>query len=162
MKEAEESYLTSLKLYQLLAEKDKIHLPEVAVASYNLGIFYQETREEDVNEYLRLAFETAGQCLELSEQCREIYENLENEPLYEGQETGTSEDMDEGSMTDSEAAYENAEESAEIEESEDAESDRADSETETESDSEAETKAESEEIGKQKSGGWFQKLFGKK
>ena len=128
MKEAEESYLTSLKLYQLLAEKDKIHLPEVAVASYNLGIFYQETREEDVNEYLRLAFETAGQCLELSEQCREIYENLEDEPLYEEQATGTSEDMDEGSLKESEA----------------------------------ETEAESEEMGKQKSGGWFRKLFGKK
>ena len=44
------------------------------------------------------------------------------------------------------------EEAAERIESEDAESDRAESETET----------ESEEIGKQKSGGWFWKLFGKK
>lgn len=147
IKEAEESYQTSLKIYQLLAEKDKIHLPEVAVASYNLGIFYQEIREEDVNEYLRLAFETAGQCLDLSEQCREIYENLEDEPLYEGQETETAEETAEYSVTDGVAEGEKTFEAAQGLEAAAAEPEKNDSE---------------EENSEKKSGSWFRKLFGKK
>lgn len=147
IKEAEESYQTSLKIYQLLAEKDKIHLPEVAVASYNLGIFYQEIREEDVNEYLRLAFETAGQCLDLSEQCREIYENLEDEPLYEDLKKEAAEETAEYSVTDGVAEGEKTFEAAQGLEAAAAEPEKNDSE---------------EENSEKKSGSWFRKLFGKK
>lgn len=83
LKEAEMCYQMALLVYRKLAEADESHLPDVAVACYNLGLFYQDTRDEEVNDQLREAFETAGKCLEVSEQCREIYENLENEPLYE-------------------------------------------------------------------------------
>lgn len=82
LEQAEESYQTSLEIYRKLAEEDSSHLSDVAIACYNLGLFYQEIRDEEVNDYLREAFETAGKCLEDNEQCREIYENLENEPLY--------------------------------------------------------------------------------
>lgn len=148
IKEAEKSYKTSLHIYQILAEKDKIHLPEVAVASYNLGIFYQEIREEDVNEYLRLAFETAGQCLDLSEQCREIYENLEDEPLYDDLKKETAEGTAEDTVTTAEAEGEKDFEIAEGLES---------AETESEKNS-----SEAEKSSEKKSGGWFRKLFGKK
>ena len=47
-----------------------------------MGRFRQETKDEDINDYLREAFEIAGRCREDNEQCRDIYENLENEPLY--------------------------------------------------------------------------------
>lgn len=85
LKEAETCYQMALLLYRKCAAEDAQYQPDVAVACYNLGIFYQETREEDVNEQLREAFEIAGKHLESSEQCREIYENLEDEPLYEAE-----------------------------------------------------------------------------
>lgn len=82
--DAERCYKIALQIYEQMAARDEKHLPGVAIANYNLGLFYQEIRDEDVNEYLRAAFEIAGKCLDSSEQCREIYENLEDEPLYDG------------------------------------------------------------------------------
>ena len=87
LEEAETSYLTALEIYRKIAENDDSHLSDVAIASYNLGRFYQETKDQDVNEYLREAFEIAGQCRDNNEQCRDIYENLEDEPLYGETET---------------------------------------------------------------------------
>lgn len=83
LEEAENSYKAALEIYRKLAAEDETRLPDAAVASYNLGRFRQETKDEDVNEYLREAFEIAGKCREYSEQCRDIYENLEDEPLYD-------------------------------------------------------------------------------
>lgn len=93
LEQAEASYQASLNIYRKLAEADTSHLSDVAIASYNLGLFYQETKDEEVNDYLREAFETAGKCLEDNEQCREIYENLEDEPLY-GHREGESDQTD--------------------------------------------------------------------
>lgn len=90
LEEAENSYRTALELYRKIAETDEKHLSDVAIASYNLGRFYQEIKDEDVNEYLREAFEIAGKCRETNEQCRDIYENLEDEPLYGEPESGKS------------------------------------------------------------------------
>lgn len=88
LEEAEDSYRTALEIYRKIAETDEKHLCDVAIASYNLGRFYQEIKDEDVNEYLREAFEIAGTCKEDNEQCRDIYENLEDEPLYGEPEPG--------------------------------------------------------------------------
>lgn len=80
--EAEASYQSALELYRKIAAADETRLSDVAIASYNMGRFRQETKDEDINDYLREAFEIAGRCREDNEQCRDIYENLENEPLY--------------------------------------------------------------------------------
>lgn len=135
--QAEESYQTSLEIYRKLAETDESHLSDVAIASYNLGLFYQEIRDEEVNDYLREAFETAGKCLDDNEQCREIYENLEDEPLY-GEKS--PDDMD---------SEKNAQDEVQL--------------TEVDSDDTNENHADSEKAGKDSSsGGWWKKLWGKK
>ena len=148
LEQAEASYQTSLELYRKLAQADDSHLPDVAIASYNLGIFYQETRDEEVNDYLREAFEIAGKCLEQSEQCREIYENLENEPLYEDQ-------SDKASNSDSERALKNAGNAGDAENVET-----------TGNGANTENRVNTGDAGKEgktsSSGGWWKKLWGKK
>ncbi|MDO5409769.1 MAG: tetratricopeptide repeat protein, partial [Lachnospiraceae bacterium] len=94
LNEAEASYKASVGIYRRMARADESHLPDLAIASYNLGRFYQETRNEEVNDQLREAFEIAGRCLDDSEQCREIYENLQDEPLYEEEIAGSAEDIE--------------------------------------------------------------------
>lgn len=139
LEEAEASYQASLKIYRRLAEADSSHLSDVAIASYNLGLFYQETRDEEVNDYLREAFETAGKCLEDSEQCREIYENLEDEPLY-GDKEDESDKIDQLDNTGDKVQTAAAD-------SDNGNTDRTETEK-TDKDS--------------SSGGWWKKLWGKK
>lgn len=172
--DAERCYKTSLQIYEQMAAKDEKHLPGVAIANYNLGLFYQEIRDEDVNEYLRAAFEIAGKCLDSSEQCREIYENLEDEPLYDGmtaKERETSVDTDlkadletdmDLSEQDNSAVKEDSNVRTEsLDEAQEEQKVSSDNDIETETASPAEQWI-SQNAEKKTSGGWLKKLFGKK
>jgi tetratricopeptide (TPR) repeat protein len=141
LQEAEESYQAALDIYRKIAASNKKYLPDEAVASYNMGRFYQETRDEDVNDYLREAFELARECKDYNEQCRDIYENLEDEPLYE--------------KTSEKEREEDKEEQSDMEE---------DTEINISSDTEIGDTGETEEkqTDKESAGGWLKKLFGRK
>ena len=173
LSQAEFCYKNALAIYRDLSRYDPSLLPSTAVASYNLGIFYQDTRDEEVNEYLREAFETAAKCLNDSEQCREIYENLQDEPLYRDLEAGEP-DLEEGTDPTEEGSALPAEDLPE-------ESEAASAFTEEELPSENEATFESDPgpnreipVGnreepddkanepRKKEGGFFHRLFGKK
>ena len=91
---AERSYKNALNIYNAIAAANPKKTANAAVAYYNLGLFYQDTRDEEVNDQLRMAYKLAGQCLSESEACREIYENLE-EDCGEQKESQETEDVKE-------------------------------------------------------------------
>lgn len=153
LEEAENSYKAALEIYRKLAEEDETRLPDAAVASYNLGRFRQETKDEDVNEYLREAFEIAGKCREYSEQCRDIYENLEDEPLYGYDMAETGEDNeDKGTATGDAMAVDGT---ATVDDA--GKADGA-GETDGEPTADGELEADEQETGKKS---WWQKLWKK-
>ncbi|MDD7388552.1 MAG: tetratricopeptide repeat protein [Lachnospiraceae bacterium] len=164
LEEAEASYKAALEIYRKLAEKDETRLPDAAVASYNLGRFRQETRDEDVNEYLREAFEIAGKCREYSEQCRDIYENLEDEPLYEEENRISDDDVNPGKedMADGRAAdgTETAPAGADGIEADSAAADSTEADSEAADGAEAGDKAAAAEQDSDKKS-WWQKFWKK-
>lgn len=157
LEEAENSYQAALEIYRKLAKDDETRLPDAAVASYNLGRFRQETKGEDVNEYLREAFEIAGKCREHSEQCRDIYENLEDEPLYD-YDMADTETVDNGMTSDAAA-----EENGVAEESSAAEEDGAAKEGSVAEEGDATEDGDMAEADEQSAGkkNWWQKLWKK-
>ena len=76
--QAAANFNTALNIYRDVVKVDESRKPDLAVALFNVGRFYEETKDLNINEYFKEAFEIASAYKDQSEKAMEIYENLED------------------------------------------------------------------------------------